>query len=338
MFKNILAATDKITLQDQLVSIAAQIAEKNNAKMHIIHALDVERSKKLDDSRHHSSAKKAPTRTSYEEVSAQNQMIEIYADGLWDKGDYEIKVVTGFPWPEIVSYAGEIEADLVIIGPHSIKAPEKGGVMAKAKIGTTAESVIKRVHCPVMVVNNKNTIARFSFQRILVCIDFSKSCECALAFAAKLSKTYGAKLSVFHMVPIPPHPEYSQDNYQADVEASDRKLASLCERFAEDADYDYFVSGGAHPHLEILKRADKQAADVILMGSHTKSKHGQWYPGSAVEKVSSQSRCPVIVFSDPASLRPWDEVQTRRINTKAKADLDRSLDIHTAKNSNIDVG
>jgi nucleotide-binding universal stress UspA family protein len=336
MFKNILAATDKITLQDQLVSVAAQIAEQNNAKMHIIHALDIEPSQNRDGSQPHSSAKEALTRTPYEEESAQNKLIEIYTDGLWNKGDYEIKVVTGFPWPEIVSYAEQIEADLVVMGPHSKKTREQGDVMTNGKIGTTAEGVIKSVHCPVMVVNNKSVIARISFQRILVGIDFSKSCECALAFAAKLSKTYGAKLFVFHMVPIPPHPEYSQDNYQADIEVSDRKLASLCERVSDGGDYEYFVSGGAHPHLEILNRAEKQAADVILMGSHTKSKHGQWYPGSAVEKVSSQSRCPVIVFSDPASLQPWDDVQHRKMNTKA--DLDRSLDIHAGKNSNMDVG
>jgi nucleotide-binding universal stress UspA family protein len=62
------------------------------------------------------------------------------------------------------------------------------------------------------------------------------------------------------------------------------------------------VWGGALPHLEIEKYAEKQDVDLIVMGSHTKTKEGKWYVGSVVERVSFRSICPVIVVTDPKAL------------------------------------
>ena len=51
--------------------------------------------------------------------------------------------------------------------------------------------------------------------------------------------------------------------------------------------------------MEILKYAEKNEVDTILMGSHTKEKSGKWYVGSAVERVSYRAMCPVIIITDP---------------------------------------
>ena len=60
--------------------------------------------------------------------------------------------------------------------------------------------------------------------------------------------------------------------------------------------------GGAIPYLEIMRAAEKENVDRIIMGSHTKEKKGKWYVGSAVERVSYRSYCPVIVVTDPKAL------------------------------------
>jgi nucleotide-binding universal stress UspA family protein len=51
--------------------------------------------------------------------------------------------------------------------------------------------------------------------------------------------------------------------------------------------------------LEIIKCAGKKDADLIVMGSHTEENAGKWYVGSAVERVSYRSNCPVVVITDP---------------------------------------
>jgi len=140
----------------------------------------------------------------------------------------------------------------------------------------------------------------------MVSTDFSKSCAHAFRFAAKFAQKHGSKLFIFHMLPVPPSPEYSQADYEADVRTIGKKLEVLCEEIPNGIDCEYEVWGGALPHLEIEKHADKKDVDLIVMGSHTKEKEGKWYVGSAVERVSLRSICPVIVFTDPKALLSMD--------------------------------
>ncbi len=81
---------------------------------------------------------------------------------------------------------------------------------------------------------------------------------------------------------------------------------SKCEDIPNELYYEYRVWGGALPHLEIEKYADKNDVDLIIMGSHTKENGGKWYVGSAVERVSLRSICPVIVVTDPKALLSMD--------------------------------
>jgi nucleotide-binding universal stress UspA family protein len=113
------------------------------------------------------------------------------------------------------------------------------------------------------------------------------------------------------MLPVPPQAKYSQDDYAADVQAARQRLQSFgrASMGAVNPEHDpeYGVLGGVHPHLEILKWAESKAVDAIIMGSHTTTNHGSWYPGSAVERVSFRSRCPVMVVTDPTALNAWDD-------------------------------
>jgi nucleotide-binding universal stress UspA family protein len=45
---------------------------------------------------------------------------------------------------------------------------------------------------------------------------------------------------------------------------------------------------------------------LIVMGSRIKEKGGKWYVGSAVERVSHRSNCPVVVVADPKALSGMD--------------------------------
>jgi nucleotide-binding universal stress UspA family protein len=311
MFKSVLAATDKITYRDEPVLAAARIARENNAKLNVIHVLESSSTKNRDIVKHFQSGKEILTSEAYE-TSVKVEMGKIYAEWLHNKDNYEIKVVTGFPWHEIVKYAREVHSDLIVIGPHASGAQEKG---VAGKIGSTVEGVIKRERCPVMIVNIINPSRAPVYRNVLVGVDFSKSCACAVIFAEKLVNVHGGKLIIFHMVPVPPDPNYSQDDYASNVKTATRRLDQFCREYIKDVDFDMLVLGGALPHLEILKWAQKKDADAIVMGSHTKENRGTWYPGNAVERVSLQSSCPVIVITDPSALKPWTHgvsVKTRQ--------------------------
>jgi nucleotide-binding universal stress UspA family protein len=173
-------------------------------------------------------------------------------------------------------------------------------------MGSTIEGVIKRERCPVMIVNRSLSKERLKFKKVMMSTDFSTSCDQALRFAIKFAQKHDSKLFIFHMLPVPPSPEYSQADYEAELHALEKKLATLCEEIPHGIDYEYGVRGGALPHLEIEKYAEQHDVDLIVMGSHTKEKEGKWYVGSAVERVSLRSICPVIVVTDPKALLSMD--------------------------------
>jgi nucleotide-binding universal stress UspA family protein len=170
------------------------------------------------------------------------------------------------------------------------------------------ENVIIRESCPVMVVNRPTPKRQALFQKVLVAVDFSRSCECAVCFAAKLAEHYRSRLFTFHMLPVPPFPKYTRTDYTADVAHTRKRLESFYEAYLHESDHEYLIRGGAMPHLEILNAAGETNADLIIMGSHTKEKPGKWYPGSAVERVGYRAVSPVMVVTDPAVLAHWDGV------------------------------
>jgi nucleotide-binding universal stress UspA family protein len=106
---------------------------------------------------------------------------------------------------------------------------------------------------------------------------------------------------------VPPCPQYSQADYDRDIKQLQKKLHEFSLVIPEEIEHDRYVWGGALPHVEILKCAGKKNADLIVMGSHTKEKAGKWYVGSAVERVSYRSTCPVVVITDPKVILVMDD-------------------------------
>jgi len=131
------------------------------------------------------------------------------------------------------------------------------------------------------------------------------------------------------MLPIPPYPKYTRKDYEEDVNNSKKRLGEFCRWIPGGIDCEYSLGGGALPHLEIIKYADKKDVDLIVMGSHTKEKAGKWYSGSVVERVSFRSNCAVLVVTDPEVLLPWEDSLTTKI--RANSEIDRSLHVFSKK-------
>ena len=326
LFKKILAATDLVTVCDAPVLTAAQIAEQNNAKLHILHVLESASTENRHLIKHFITGKDIFTSAEYEET-VKEEINKIYAEVLTPSLNYEIRVTLGFPWQEILRWAREVSADLIVIGPHSTRAEEKGVVRVAGKVGSTVEGVITRENCPAMIVNPSILKERLKFKKVMVSVDFSKFCECGLRFAVNVAQTFESKLFIFHMLPIPPYPKYTRKDYEEDVKNSKKRLGEFCRGIPGGIDYEYSVCGGALPHLEILKYADKKDVDLIVMGSHTKEKAGKWYAGSVVERVSFRSNCAVIVITDPKILLPWEDSLTTK--TQSGKDRDRLIHVYS---------
>ena len=70
-----------------------------------------------------------------------------------DVGSAEIeivrKVTRGDPFVEIIRYAKSVDADLIVLGTHG------RGAIAHMLLGNVAEMVVRKAHCPVLVVRDE---------------------------------------------------------------------------------------------------------------------------------------------------------------------------------------
>lgn len=306
MFKKVLVATDRVKAADATVLTAAKIADQSSTKLYIIHVLESASIKNRDIVKHYQSGDEVLTTAAYEK-SVKTVIMQNYARQLKENENCAAKVISGFPWHEIGRFSREIRSDVIVMGPHSSKAQEKGVVRVAGKLGSTVEGVIMHERCPVMIINHDIPADRLKFKKILVGIDFSESCASALWFAVSIARAFQSTIYPFHMLPVPPDPDYSQGDYTSDLDAAKQRLHAFCRDAVAGVDHEFSLWGGALPHVEILNSAEKHHADLIVMGSHTKEKQGKWYTGNAVERVAFRSTCPVVAITDPGVLRPFEE-------------------------------
>ena len=305
MFAKILVATDRPFDVDPAVVTAARLAHNISASLNILHVMP----------------KTFPEQSSdFEQGNLPAAELELYAGNKKDiQQSMErlyaplpagirrtIQAVQGEPWQEILTRARALKATLIVMGPHGGSMQKKAGRERKTgSVGSTVEAVLRRERCPVMIVSSSMAAHSMVFRRLLVAVDFSKSCECAVCFSARVARHFQTEVVIFHMIPVLPFPKYSQLQYQRDVVLAQQRIEGFCEEYLSNVVHQYLVWGGALPHLEIVRCAELNQADAIVMGSHTKEKEGKWYAGSAVERVASLSRNPVMVITDPAVLTPW---------------------------------
>jgi nucleotide-binding universal stress UspA family protein len=306
MFKRLVAAAELVDLCAAPVLAALKIAGQSNAQLSILHVLESETTSNRHVVKDFQTGERIAASAEYKET-VKREISKRCADLLESDVAYKIEVVTGFPWKEILKLAKKEKSDLILMGPHTERAKELGVIRVKGRIGSTVQGVVMHERCPVMIVNRAVPDGKLKFKSIVVGTDFSESCKNALLFAIRLAQWYDSKICLFNMAPVPPCPQYSQADYDRDIKQLQKKLHEFSLVIPEEIEHDRYVWGGALPHVEILKCAGKKNADLIVMGSHTKEKAGKWYVGSAVERVSYRSTCPVVVITDPKVILVMDD-------------------------------
>ena len=212
MFNRIVVATDIVTTGDAPVISAARLARLPDARLYLLHVMESASTENRRLIRHFDTGAEMIADADYEQAIRQ-RLEKTYKEELSDI-PHEIRVTVGYPWEEILRWAKAIGTDLIVLGPHSTRAEEKGVVRVAGRVGSTMENVVTRETCPVMVVNRTAPKYQFQFRRVLVAVDFSRSCECAVGFTAELAKHHGSRLIVFHMIPVPPFPKYTGTTIQ----------------------------------------------------------------------------------------------------------------------------
>ena len=157
------------------------------------------------------------------------------------------------------------------------------------------------------------------FRHILAPTDFSEYSKNAVVSALELARTFGAKLTLLHVVDLPPYPAYPVAGYVspagpiagdvppagtapwptlvADLERqATQDLAQLVpEAASRDVDVVRLVAVGS-PRGKIIDTADAEQVDLIVMATAGRSGFSRLIMGSVAERVIRTATCPVLTI------------------------------------------
>jgi nucleotide-binding universal stress UspA family protein len=210
-----------------------------------------------------------------------------------------VVVVEGTPAKEIVRHAEMLPADLLVMGTHG-----RGG-FERLFLGSVTEKVLRSTQVPVLTVPPPvQRVETVVYKTILCPIDFSDPSTRALEYSLSLAEDTDARLILLHVLEgvIDPSqlreashfsvPEYYR---HLEEEATARLKAAIPEEARVWCKPDERLVSGK-PYQEILRVAEKTAAEIIVMGVHGKGALSRRFLGSTTHYVIREARCPVLTL------------------------------------------
>jgi nucleotide-binding universal stress UspA family protein len=142
---------------------------------------------------------------------------------------------------------------------------------------------------------------------ILVPTDFSEYAEHAYNWALGLAADCKAKIVLFHAAPTMSHLAFPETVYYPDMARMERELMADAEkRIGEFATKKGTRAVPVETRVtvgeavwEICRMAEKEHADLIIMGSHGRTGLSHVVLGSVAERVVRHATCPVLVVRLP---------------------------------------
>jgi nucleotide-binding universal stress UspA family protein len=213
----------------------------------------------------------------------------------------EPQVFEGEPAREILAEARD--TDLIVMGTHGRSGVER------LVLGSVTETVLRKAPCSLMTIP-LSAVGGGSvpvvFRRIVAAVDFSDVSMAALRQAACLAAEADAHLTAMHVIEVPEHLALWIDrvdgisHVRAWAEAAERHLrGAVGPETREYARVDQRVETGK-AYREILRVADEQQADLIVIGAHGHGVIEQMFVGSTAQHVVRRAACPVLVVRQPS--------------------------------------
>ncbi|MEZ6151157.1 MAG: universal stress protein [Pirellulaceae bacterium] len=178
--KTIVVATDFSERSDRAIRRAKLLAREFDANLHLVHVVDDDQAQLIVQA----------------ERDASTKLLEELTHTLeeLDAVKCDFRVVLGRPSSGIVQAARDIDADLIVIGPH------RRQLLRYILIGTTAERTIRAADRPVLMANG---VPKGSYRRALLATDLSSYSEATVRTAKSLGLLDRTNVSLLHVYSAP---------------------------------------------------------------------------------------------------------------------------------------
>lgn len=143
------------------------------------------------------------------------------------------------------------------------------------------------------------------YKKVLFCTDFYENSDHAFEFASDVAKRDEGLLYILHVIPGNPHQAFAQKYIAAE------NLEEIQKGIEEDLETKYkehyvkkiengvefkIITKSGREDEEIIKFAEKEKVDLIVMGTHGRTGIEHIFCGSIAEKVIRRSPFPVFVI------------------------------------------
>jgi len=280
--KTILVATDFSERSDRAIRRAQLLAHEFESRIQLVHVVD-------DD--------QAP-RIVQAERFASTELLEEMARSL-DKVDgikCGFRVVLGQPFLGITQAARELDADLIVIGPH------RRQILRDILIGTTAERTIRNSDRPVLMANGVPTSP---YRRVLVTTDLSPHSEATFRTAQALGLFNRPSVSLMYGFSAPGAALMSRESFRKEEQeayiAGERRravdeVASFIARVSAEEILTILKPITVNIPETIFETARERPPDLIVLGTCRRSVFGRVLMGSVAEEVLRVAECDVLAI------------------------------------------
>ncbi len=292
--KNILVPLDGSQLSETVLPMAALLAQQNHARLILFHVIELNPPDTIHGEHHLTNDQEA---TAYlvrvSQSLAPGLEVDLHVHTRAEKDVAE----------SIVAHSNEMKVDLIAMCAHG----QSG--LQKRIFGNIAQEVLNQGDVPVLLLSPEKELKTetCSCQCILVPLDGDPDHEAGLEMAVELSQTCHARLHlvmVIHELSTLPGeqaasavllPTATSALLELDCEEGEMYLAGLIGKLLEKH---IKVTGEVQrgePARQIALAAREFQADMIVLGTHSKTAMDAFWSGSVTPKLATQTHLPLLL-------------------------------------------
>jgi nucleotide-binding universal stress UspA family protein len=208
----------------------------------------------------------------------------------------ETRLVHGDPAEALMIMADSGKVDLIVMGSRGLTD------IRRFLLGSVSRKVVMHASCAVLLVKKRLP----GIRRIVMAVDGSKEAQRALEFLLDMSFPKTAHVDVVSVVPplpieggivplaVPPKLlEQIRVPLEENAQNAAKQAAEILTRVGFDA---VATVLHGHPSHEIVKLAEAQHADLLVLGSRGLTGATRFLMGSVSDGVVKYARCNVLVY------------------------------------------
>lgn len=289
--KRILVGIDYSDCCENAVREAARIANWNNGKLICLHVFDEEI---LEEFQHYESFDQTAVMD-----EAKRRLERFVADQLGAGHDIDCVVRVGHPFKELLHGVSDWEADLLVLGSRGFNQKDA------RRTGVFASRCIRKAPVPVLLVRKHQ---RDPFNRIVACVDFSKTSRRAIEHALAVAEQGTGKLELLHVYLSPilaASDSYGLGPILPAIDSSEtqrileKKLGDLADHYSNDfpdVEITATVREGVSIPATVIEHLDDIEADLVVLGTRGRTGLKSLLMGTTAEKLIHETPCSALAI------------------------------------------